>query len=1447
MLKKILVCLMVVSILVSQFPVVLANAIQPTSALAGAVAIDSMWWSDSEDEDRIPVTITVNGGDISAFRIWEDVTHDGDLWEGNYHGQARSFYPAVTMPTEVQRLTFDLYTPVDIWEYEGVGPSPVRWYINSYGDHAGTITSHPGFGIFFDDAVVVDVNGVQYFRNSVEIAYNEALQLSFRLQTKFRTNDPIFIGNATAHYSESNDTPPSGVVAVEALWWNNYINPSDRDPISITVNGNEISAFRIWEDVTHDGAPWNDQYWGQHKDFEPIVASPEEVLLLTFDLYTPVAIWEYEGDNPAPVRWYINSYGENAGTLVSHPGFGIFFDTPDTVIVDVNGVQYYRNSVVISYDEASQLLFRLQTKFRTDAPVFIGNMLVHYEQNDIPTGSIPADGLIWDTSDGTDMNSVEIDINDTQTAAFRVWENVLDDGIPWQGTYYGQLKDFTIMNVVASEAVMFLTFDLYTSTDIREYTGDHPAPVRYGVWTRYGSDHTVVSHPNNSIFFGGADATPVSVNGSPYTRHSVVIAYENADELWFRLETKFHTDNPIFIANVMIHYDEITETELAPGIYGFTGEFPGSTMITTPLQPTPAVISDDQAGTVNPRTAELYTGRASNTTTNVGGGTWMQNPFRYVPNPANGPIENIMGLELTAFMPINLFRNNTIGGNAPFLRFDYTVRPLRPAFASGTNGAGLHVNTWLIPQGIVTGEWNEITAMASGTYNTTLGNIPEGPQPFEDYSFNFDERVYIDGVPYIQINFTINFSEYVSINKEEIIFTMSTASISFETPIYFANVAAIYDDEPFGGKATNILDLPDRIFMDGQESGINMSDFSALSVDLELPSTHRGTWSGHQSRLTVTDEGVFVTYVNKELNEAGAPFGEEDGYHWSDRRSVVFAMQPADCPNGDWVVLGQWNHNSSIPIIMSDDAGNVYVAMYDSDEDWPNRDYRPLMVVYRAGSWSVEENVLATPLEQHREERWGTFIAEYTSANISPDGFIYVLTVENDRGGSEKGYIHVAIFDTNTSEWTHKGKLWTGWRYGYAYLNFVQNDTGSYDIEIVAKRMERGDRVGYQLTGSFIWVYDAIAYWRISPDFTDVPVAGSSLPPAGHNGFEAVPHYITVVKENVLVIEDPADYGPGAYPRIFFSGTGDVFWDDNGDIHIFYSNDTIATIGRPMYHMLVRDGEIVFNNPLFDNPRTLVMIKDDAGSYFILEAGEGVPGVDSARLHQATVTEDTGWEFEQLGSFSLPEPLRIYGFSQAYNAGIAGHGDTIHMMYPIRGPLFLPQGGNQADEWMHFVLNLTYDQPVREHLITAIDGTANMAQAAVGTMVEITANPAPAGYKFSHWSATPVVTFGDVTDASTTFVMHDEAVTITAHFIALDLDDEKGGGNEGGNQIIPPVVPDPPANDATNNNNNQNNNADNNTDQRLPQTGAAVGTTGLAGSLLGLLGSGLAKKKRKDD
>jgi len=62
----------------------------------------------------------------------------------------------------------------------------------------------------------------------------------------------------------------------------------------------------------------------------------------------------------------------------------------------------------------------------------------------------------------------------------------------------------------------------------------------------------------------------------------------------------------------------------------------------------------------------------------------------------------------------------------------------------------------------------------------------------------------------------------------------------------------------------------------------------------------------------------------------------------------------------------------------------------------------------------------------------------------------------------------------------------------------------------------------------------------------------------------------------------------------------------------------------------------------------------------------------------------------------------------------------------------------------------------------AIDVAGRGAYAADATVrIRAVANP---GYVFGNWTANPTVTFGNATAADTTFIMLDQAVTVTAHF-----------------------------------------------------------------------------------
>jgi len=793
----------------------------------------------------------------------------------------------------------------------------------------------------------------------------------------------------------------------------------------------------------------------------------------------------------------------------------------------------------------------------------------------------------------------------------------------------------------------------------------------------------------------------VIVNGLPYRMLSVDI--ELPAQVYYTsgvtlpigtfIDARYveNSAGSVFILEPQIYIeDEITIADLAPGLYAFFGNtFPGI-LDRTPLSTEPIAVSNNAAGT-NPQNVQAYRVQDALRDVGVVPWEWMQNPFRFVPDPLDGLKENISGISFTAYMPTNIRGLGGAGENVPHMRFDYTVLPVTRSFGLETNAAGLLVQPWLIPQGVVRGPqppfWTVTNAFASGIYNNVPGAIPEGPRPLENYSFNFNERVYVNGDPYIRIDYTINFNDLVPIVKEELIFTFSLANLNFDAPVFISDIQAIYHTGPWGG---NVIteEWDDVIFMDGMTYGKSINNFHVLTGEVGLVSNHRGTWGGHQSRMVVTDDGVFFAYVYKL---PGDSFGYQDGYAWNDRRRVAFVMQPADCPDGSWVILGEWQHNSNIPIVVSDAQGNVYMVMWEGIQYWPALNYRPSVTKFTAGSWNHSSGQLTTPLQfnvWHDVMSGSQHGGEYTSANISPDGIIYLMTVDNDRGGSGDGYIDIVTFNTITSQFTGMGRLWTGMRHGYIYLNFVSNNTGGYDVELIGNRIETRARGGYPAhPQGFNWLFDGFTYWRIGRELTGSSGPHSSLPPTNQNPSRAVSHYVTLLQETPLLLADSANYQGTVVPHIYGAGTGDVFWDINGDIHMIYGRqDTTTNMASEMWHMLIRNGEVIFNQRIFSGRRTLLMMRTSEGSYFLLESDfEGAN--TRATLHSASTISDNGWTFEPVGSFTLPLAMRIYGYSQAFINGISGHGDAIHVVYPVRGPLWVA-GGGQADEWAYFILML---------------------------------------------------------------------------------------------------------------------------------------------------------------
>ena len=70
------------------------------------------------------------------------------------------------------------------------------------------------------------------------------------------------------------------------------------------------------------------------------------------------------------------------------------------------------------------------------------------------------------------------------------------------------------------------------------------------------------------------------------------------------------------------------------------------------------------------------------------------------------------------------------------------------------------------------------------------------------------------------------------------------------------------------------------------------------------------------------------------------------------------------------------------------------------------------------------------------------------------------------------------------------------------------------------------------------------------------------------------------------------------------------------------------------------------------------------------------------------------------------------------------------------------------------------------YVVTVVDGTSS-GNFYSDEIVNITANQPPTGYRFSHWSSSPTVTFANANSASTSFIMPARAVTVTTNYAEM--------------------------------------------------------------------------------
>lgn len=77
--------------------------------------------------------------------------------------------------------------------------------------------------------------------------------------------------------------------------------------------------------------------------------------------------------------------------------------------------------------------------------------------------------------------------------------------------------------------------------------------------------------------------------------------------------------------------------------------------------------------------------------------------------------------------------------------------------------------------------------------------------------------------------------------------------------------------------------------------------------------------------------------------------------------------------------------------------------------------------------------------------------------------------------------------------------------------------------------------------------------------------------------------------------------------------------------------------------------------------------------------------------------------------------------------------------------------------------------PAQLFAITVTGGTSNPSQAEQGQVVTITAGTPPAGQQFASWSTSPAVTLSNATNPTTTFVMPNNPITVTANWEPIPI------------------------------------------------------------------------------
>ena len=684
--------------------------------------------------------------------------------------------------------------------------------------------------------------------------------------------------------------------------------------------------------------------------------------------------------------------------------------------------------------------------------------------------------------------------------------------------------------------------------------------------------------------------------------------------------------------------------------------------------------------------------------TSIGTGGWVQAPFGFaLANTSNHGadfLDYVYAISFTLHVPAEVI-GLVQPVNPPMIRFDSRVLPISDASAMEVNVAGLFQTPYefnIVPS-VFTAPLSAVTPPMTNTGFWYRGDMDTGNQNFLD-SWQWTNSV--NGVDYVSFNYTVVLPATVSEVKDEIHFTVSVGNMRFLENVYMSNVVAHFGDEKSGG--LDAATPPARIYMDGQTSGHSINNFQIMQHNSAPIVTARGVWGGTQSRLTVTAEGTFATYTHRHPDE-NLVSGGLDGNPMHGR--VVFLFKPAGTQT--WHTLYEWPDSVGSPTIHSDAYGNVYVISHMTQDgshvpgsSASRATFRPWVAKYAAGTWTG--NAETTPVQHFPWTALSVTVSNsYTASGFSQDGRLVLGTSGsgvNQNGAVNCGIIDLLVFCTIELEWVDAARVWTGQRFAYKYINFDADG----NIEVMGQRNGHYLEAGHETAPGMVWVFDGSLFLRVYREFYDT--IQNNYPRVAWNDPTPWPtkpahppyiRYARFIHRTEVSLSNPVNYaGLGRRPTIS-NTSGDVFWDCNGDVHMIYNKAYHGNnFVNALWHTVVRDGEVLFDNFVMPTPRgsASIMFKDDAGNYYIFVVIGGVPLTRTqGLLYRATDTADTGWTWTRVGTFTLPAPVTISQICQAYNVGMPGHGNSIHIMHPVRDPR--TAAGDNPNYWAYFVLELS--------------------------------------------------------------------------------------------------------------------------------------------------------------